>query len=70
MDNAQASKLIRNVFLSFDEFERNIILERTRGGNSKNKRRLKYFRHSYFVCHRISIKNVLSLKRKIGILKV
>lgn len=50
MDNTQASKLIRNIFLSFAEFERNMILERRRGGNSKNKRWLKYFQSSYFVC--------------------
>lgn len=38
MDNTPASKLIRNIFLSFAEFERDMILERTREGNSKDKR--------------------------------
>lgn len=32
MDNTPASKLIRNIFLSFAEFERDMILERTREG--------------------------------------
>ena len=32
MDNTPASKLIRNIFLSFAEFEREMILERTREG--------------------------------------
>ena len=32
MDNTTSSKLIRNIFLSFAEFERDMILERTREG--------------------------------------
>lgn len=32
MDNTPSSKLIRNIFLSFAEFERDMILERTREG--------------------------------------
>ena len=31
-DNTPSSKLIRNIFLSFAEFERDMILERTREG--------------------------------------
>lgn len=34
MDNTPASKLIRNIFLAFAEFEREMILERTREGKA------------------------------------
>lgn len=34
MDNAPASKLIRNVFFAFAEFERDMIVERTQEGKS------------------------------------
>lgn len=34
MDNTPASKLIRNVFFSFAEFERDMIVERTQEGKS------------------------------------
>lgn len=34
MDNSSASKLIRNIFLSFAEFERDIIIERTQEGKA------------------------------------
>ena len=39
MDNSPSGKLIRNVFLSFAEFERDMIIERTREG--KRLARLK-----------------------------
>ncbi|MFG6344653.1 MAG: recombinase family protein [Lachnospiraceae bacterium] len=34
MDNTPASKLIRNIFLSFAEFERDMIIERTQEGKT------------------------------------
>ena len=34
MDNTPASKLIRNIFFSFAEFERDMIVERTQGGKA------------------------------------
>jgi len=34
MDNTPASKLIRNIFLSFSEFERDMIVERTQEGKA------------------------------------
>ena len=34
MDNTPASKLIRNIFFSFAEFERDMIIERTQEGKS------------------------------------
>lgn len=34
MDNSSASKLIRNIFFSFAEFERDIIIERTQEGKA------------------------------------
>lgn len=34
MDNTPASKLIRNIFLSFAEFERDMIVERTQEGKA------------------------------------
>ncbi len=34
MDNTPASKLIRNIFFSFAEFERDIIVERTQEGKA------------------------------------
>ena len=32
MDNTPSSKLIRNIFFSFSEFERDMIVERTQSG--------------------------------------
>ncbi len=34
MDNTPASKLIKNIFLSFAEFERDMIVERTQEGKA------------------------------------
>jgi DNA invertase Pin-like site-specific DNA recombinase len=34
MDNTPASKLIRNIFLSFSEFERDMIVELTKEGKA------------------------------------
>ena len=42
MDNTPASKLIRNIFLSFAEFERDMILERTREGKEIAKTKAGY----------------------------
>jgi len=42
MDNTPASKLIRNIFLSFAEFERDMILERTREGKEIARRKEGY----------------------------
>ena len=39
MDNAPASKLIRNIFFSFAEFERDMIVERTQEGKALAKQR-------------------------------
>ena len=39
MDNTPASKLIRNIFLSFAEFERDMIVERTREGKEIAKQK-------------------------------
>ena len=43
MDNTPASKLIRNIFFSFAEFERDMIIERTQEGKAiaKEKKGLK-----------------------------
>ncbi|RUR32775.1 recombinase family protein, partial [Clostridium perfringens] len=43
MDNTPASKLIRNIFFSFAEFERDMIIERTQEGKAiaKNKEDFK-----------------------------
>lgn len=42
MDNTPSSKLIRNIFLSFAEFERDMILERTREGKEIARRKQGY----------------------------
>ena len=42
MDNTTSSKLIRNIFLSFAEFERDMILERTREGKEIARRKDGY----------------------------
>ena len=42
MDNTPASKLIRNIFLSFAEFERDMFLERTREGKEIAKTKAGY----------------------------
>ncbi len=42
MDNTPSSKLIRNIFLSFAEFERDMILERTREGKEIAKTKQGY----------------------------
>ena len=39
MDNTPASKLIRNIFFSFAEFERDMIIERTQEGKAIAKQR-------------------------------
>lgn len=39
MDNTPASKLIRNIFFSFAEFERDMIVERTQEGKSIAKQK-------------------------------
>ena len=39
MDNTPASKLIRNIFLSFAEFERDMIVERTKEGKAIARQR-------------------------------
>lgn len=39
MDNTPASKLIRNIFFSFAEFERDMIVERTQEGKAIAKQR-------------------------------
>lgn len=39
MDNTPSSKLIRNIFFSFAEFERDIIAERTLEGKYKKSQR-------------------------------
>lgn len=42
MDNTPSSKLIRNIFLSFAEFERDMIIERTREGKAIAKTKENY----------------------------
>ena len=42
MDNTPASKLIRNIFLSFAEFERDMMLESTREGKEIAKTKAGY----------------------------
>ena len=42
MDNTPTSKLIRNIFLSFAEFERDMIIERTAEGKAIAKQRPDY----------------------------
>jgi len=39
LDNTPASQLIRNIFFSFAEFERNLIVERTREGKAIAKQK-------------------------------
>lgn len=41
MDNTPASKLIRNIFFSFAEFERDMIVERTQEGKAVAKEKAK-----------------------------
>jgi len=43
MDNTSSSNLIRNIFFSFAEFERDMIVERTQEGKAiaKTKKRFK-----------------------------
>ena len=57
MDNTPASKLIRNIFLSFAEFERDMILERTREGKEieKTKAGYKEGRHKKFTKDQIDL---------------
>lgn len=42
MDNTPASKLIRHIFLAFAEFERDMIIERTREGKAIAKTKENY----------------------------
>lgn len=42
MDNAPASKLIRNIFFAFAEFERDMIVERTQEGKAIAKQKEDY----------------------------
>ena len=42
MDKSPSSKLIRNIFFSFAEFERDMIVERTREGKEIAKRRADF----------------------------
>lgn len=42
MDNTPSSKLIRNIFLYFAEFERDMILERTREGKEIDRTKEGY----------------------------
>ena len=42
MDNTPASKLIRNIFFSFAEFERDMIVERTQEGKAIAKQKIDF----------------------------
>lgn len=42
MDNTPASKLVRNIFFAFAEFERDMIVERTQEGKAIAKQNLNY----------------------------
>ena len=57
MDNTPSSKLIRNIFLSFAEFERDMILERTREGKeiAKTKEGYKEGRPKKFTKEQIDL---------------
>ncbi len=61
MDNTPASKLIRNIFFSFAEFERDMIVERTQEGKAiaKTKEGFKEGRPKEYTP--VQIKHALSL---------
>lgn len=42
MDNTPASKLVRNIFFAFAEFERDMIVERTQEGKEVAKKKPGY----------------------------
>jgi DNA invertase Pin-like site-specific DNA recombinase len=55
MDNTPSSKLIRNIFFSFAEFERDMIVERTQEGKAiaKSKEGFKEGRPNKFTQHQL-----------------
>lgn len=61
MDNTPASKLIRNIFFSFAEFERDMIIERTQEGKAiaKTKEGFKEGRPKKYTSNQID--NALSM---------
>ena len=61
MDNTPASKLIRNVFFAFAEFERDMIVERTQEGKAIAKQNpdFREGRHKKYV--RVQIEHALEL---------
>ena len=48
MDNTPASKLIRNIFFSFAEFERDMIIERTQEGKAITRDCTKYVNYNWW----------------------
>jgi DNA invertase Pin-like site-specific DNA recombinase len=55
MDNTPSSKLIRNIFFSFAEFERDMIVERTQEGKAiaKSKEGFKEGRPKMYTSHQL-----------------
>ena len=61
MDNTPASKLIRNIFFAFAEFERDMIIERTQEGKAIAKRNPNFKEGRPKKYKRIQIEHALSL---------
>jgi DNA invertase Pin-like site-specific DNA recombinase len=64
MDNTPASRLIRNIFFSFAEFERDMIVERTQEGKAiaRTKKGFKEGRPKMYTSHQLNY--AMSLLRR------
>ena len=64
MDNTPSSKLIRNIFLSFAEFERDMIVERTQEGKAIAKQKPGFKDGRKRVYDEKKIKHAMKLKEE------
>ena len=70
IDNSPTGKLIRNIFLSFAEFERDMIVERTQEGKAIAKQRPDYHEGRPVKYDEDQIQNALELLEKYSYTKV
>lgn len=61
MDSTPASKLVRNIFLNFAEFERDMIVERTQEGKAVARTKADFKEGRPVVYGRVQIKHALEL---------
>ncbi|HCA28161.1 MAG TPA: resolvase [Ruminococcaceae bacterium] len=62
MDNTPSSKLIRNIFFSFAEFERDMIVERTQEGKAVARETKPNYKEGR---HKVQIKNFENYKKRV-----